>query len=78
VVITASPLGYGLRHLVLTGTLRADVHIVPDGHEDATAARLRPATAYTVGRPLTGYGSRPIAALMDGNVQVPIYENTAP
>jgi hypothetical protein len=78
VVITASPLGYGLRHLALTGKLRADVRIVRDGHEDATAARLHPRLAYTVGRPLTGYSARPIAALMDGNRQVPIYENVAP
>jgi hypothetical protein len=76
-VITASPLAYALRHLVLTGMLRAEVHIVPDGHEDATAARLHPSTAYTIGRPLTGYRSRPIAALMDGNRQVPVYENSA-
>jgi hypothetical protein len=78
VVITASPLGYGLRHLALSGKLSADVHIVPEGHEDATAARLRPSTAYTVGRPLGGYRSRPIAALMEGGTRVPIYENIAP
>jgi hypothetical protein len=77
-VITSSPLGYGLRHLALTGKLSADVHIVPKGHEDATAARLDPSTAYTVGEPLRGYRSRPIAVLTDGGVRVPIFENTAP
>jgi hypothetical protein len=77
VVITSSALGYGLRHLALTGKLRAAVHLVPDGHEDATAARLGAPTAYTVRRPLRGYRSRPIAALMEGGVQVPIYENVA-
>lgn len=77
-VITASPLGYGLRHLALTGKLSADVHIVPKGHEDATAARLNPATAYTVGQPLAGYRSQAIAVLSDGGVRVPVFENTAP
>lgn len=78
VVITASPLGYALRHLALTGRSKTAVHLVPEGHEDATAARLQARRAYTIGRPLAGYRSRPIAALTTGNVQVPIYENVMP
>jgi hypothetical protein len=78
VVITASPLGYALRHLALTGRSKIAVHLVPDGHEDATAARLQARRAYTIGRPLAGYQSRPIAALKTGNVQVPVYENLMP
>lgn len=77
-VITASPLAYGLRQLALIGRLGAEVWLVPDGHEDATAARLGAQAAYTVGRPLAGYQSRPIAALTEGNVQMPIYENVKP
>ena len=78
VVITASPLGYGLRVLSLSGQLAVPVHLVPDNGEAALAARIGARKVYTVGEAMPGFASRPLARLAAGRASVTIYENTQP
>lgn len=63
IVITASPLGPGLKYLSMVGTVPASVQLVPAGQERLLAWRSKAEKVYTVGKPLAGYRSRPLAEL---------------
>jgi hypothetical protein len=75
VVITSSPLGYGFRHLFLTGESPLPVHLTPPNQEEVFAARSGASRIYTIGRPLAGYRARPVAYLQSPQGRLAIYEN---
>jgi hypothetical protein len=76
IVIMASPLGYGLKYLSLIGRLASPVYLVPENQEQATAERLASKKVYTIGKPLDGFQSHPIAEMAGPQEKLLFYENT--
>lgn len=74
-LITASPLGHGLKYLSMVGKLQMPVHIVPKGKEMQMARRLRAGRIVTIGKPLAGFSSKLMVQLASPAGPVSFYEN---